>query len=150
LRSLFNENCHLQPRTNHPKFDTDGPMKEIQQEYLLKTSPPVLFTRISSAPGLAEWFADNVEVEGAVYKFIWGDTQQEAEIVKVIPNESIRFRWLDSNFSGEFEFCIVKDDLTGDIALIISDNIDDDEEQDAKILWDSQVSKLKQVIGSLS
>ncbi len=125
-------------------------MKEIQQEYLLKTSPPVLFNRISSAPGLAEWFADNVEVEGGIYKFYWADTAQEAEIVKMIPNESIRFRWLDSNFPGEFEFSIVIDDLTGDLALIVSDNINEDEEEDTKILWDSQVSKLKQVIGSLS
>jgi hypothetical protein len=125
-------------------------MKEIQQEYLLKTSPPVLFSRISSAPGLAEWFADDVIAEGGIFKFCWGDVAEEAEIVRIIPNESIRFRWLNSGFPGEFEFCIVKDDLTGDIALVISDNIDDEDEQDAKILWDSQVSKLKQVIGSLS
>ena len=123
-------------------------MKEIQQEYLLKTSPPLLFSRISSASGLAEWFADNVIVEGEIYTFFWGKVEQQAEIVRIIPNESIRFRWLDSGVTGEFEFCIVKDELTGDIALVISDNIDDDDEEDAKILWDSQVSKLKQVIGS--
>ena len=98
-------------------------MKEIQQEYLLKTSSPVLFSRLSTASGLAEWFADNVIVEGSIYKFYWGDVAQQAEIVRINPNESIRFRWLDSGVSGEFEFCIVKDDLTGDIALIISDNI---------------------------
>jgi uncharacterized protein YndB with AHSA1/START domain len=123
-------------------------MKEIQHEYLLKTSPPLLFSRISSASGLAEWFADNVIVEGEIYKFFWGDVAQEAEIVRIIPNESVRFRWLETGDTGEFEFCIVKDDLTGDIALVISDNIEEDDEQDAKILWDSQVSKLKQVIGS--
>jgi uncharacterized protein YndB with AHSA1/START domain len=123
-------------------------MKEIQQEYLLKTSPPVLFSRISSASGLAEWFADNVIVEGGIYTFYWGDVAQQAEIVRIIPNESVRFRWIDTDDPVEFEFCIVKDDLTGDIALVISDNIEDDDELDAKILWDSQVSKLKQVIGS--
>jgi uncharacterized protein YndB with AHSA1/START domain len=131
-------------------FVPNDPMKEIQQEYLLKTSPPILFSRISSGPGLAEWFADDVIVEGGIYRFYWGDVVQEAEIVRIIPDESIRFRWLDPGVPGEFEFCIVKDDLTGDIALIISDNIDDEDEQDAKILWDSQVSRLKQVIGSLS
>lgn len=125
-------------------------MKEIQHEYLLNTSPPVLFSRISSASGLAEWFADNVIVEGGIYKFFWGDVEEQAEIVRIIPNESIRFRWLDPGVPGEFEFCIVKDDLTGDIALIISDNIDEDDEADAKNLWDSQISKLKQVIGSYS
>lgn len=123
-------------------------MKEIQREYLLKTSPPVLFSRISSASGLAEWFADNVVVEGAIYTFFWGKAVQQAEIVRIIPNELIRFRWLDSGLNGEFEFCIMKDELTGDIALVVTDNIDDGDEADAKNLWDSQVSKLKQVIGS--
>ena len=123
-------------------------MKEIQQEYLLKTSPPVLFSRISSASGLAEWFADNVIVEGGKYTFFWGNVEQQAEIVRIVPNESIRFRWVESGPTTEFEFCIVKDELTGDIALVISDNIDEDDEEDAKNLWDSQVSKLKQVIGS--
>ena len=123
-------------------------MKEIQQEYFLKTSPPVLFSRISSASGLAEWFADNVIVAGGIYTFFWGAVEQQAEIVRITPNESIRFRWLDPESTGEFEFCIVRDELTGDIALVVTDNIDDGDEVDAKKLWDSQVSKLKQVIGS--
>jgi uncharacterized protein YndB with AHSA1/START domain len=123
-------------------------MKEIQQEYLLKTSPPVLFSRISSASGLAEWFADNVIVEGGIYTFFWGSVEQKAKIVHITHNESIRFRWLDPNLDCEFEFCIMKDELTGDIALIVTDNIDEEDEADAINLWDSQVSKLKQVIGS--
>lgn len=123
-------------------------MKEIQQEYLLKTSPPVLFSRMSSASGLAEWFADNVTVEGKIFTFFWGDVQQHAEVVRIVQNESIRFRWFDSNDESEFEFRIMKDELTGDIALIITDNIEGEDEEDAKNLWDSQVSKLKQVIGS--
>lgn len=123
-------------------------MKEIQQEYLLKTSPPVLFSRMNSASGLAEWFADNVTVEGKIYTFFWGEVQQQAEVVRIIQNESIRFRWLDSDDGSEFEFRIMKDELTGDIALIITDNIDGEDEEDAKNLWDSQVLKLKQVIGS--
>lgn len=123
-------------------------MKEIQQEYLLKTSPPVLFSRMNSASGLAEWFADNVTVDGKIYTFFWGEVQQQAEVVRIIQNESIRFRWLDSDDGSEFEFRIMKDELTGDIALIITDTIDGEDEEDSKNLWDSQVLKLKQVIGS--
>lgn len=123
-------------------------MKEIQQEYLLKTSPPVLFSRMNSASGLAEWFADNVTVDGKIYTFFWGEVQQQAEVVRIIQNESIRFRWLDSDDGSEFEFRIMKDELTGDIALIITDTIDSEDEEDSKNLWDSQVLKLKQVIGS--
>ena len=36
----------------------------------------------------------------------------------------------------------------GDVALIVTDNTDDDEVEDTCKLWSSQVAKLKQMIGS--
>ena len=124
------------------------PMKKIRQEYLLKTTQPLLFNRISSASGLEEWFADNVVMEGKKVAFHWGNTIQKAEILQITNNESIRFRWLDSEPSAEFEFAINADELTGDIALIVTDHIEEEEEADAINLWNSQVSKLKHAIGS--
>ena len=123
-------------------------MKEIRLEFFLKTSPSVLFSRISTPSGLAEWFADNVKIEGKIFTFIWGDTEQKAAILSMIPNESISFRWLDSEPVSEFGFNIMQDELTGDVALIVTDNTDDDDVEDAKNLWSSQVAKLKHMIGS--
>jgi len=123
-------------------------MKEIRLEFFLKTSPSVLFSRISTPSGLAEWFADNVKIEGKIFTFIWGDTEQKASILSMIPNESISFRWLDSEPVSEFGFNIMQDELTGDVALIVTDNTDDDDVEDAKNLWSSQVAKLKHMIGS--
>ena len=123
-------------------------MKEIRLEFFLKTSPSVLFSRISTPSGLAEWFADNVKIEGKIFTFIWGDTEQKAAILSMIPNESISFRWLDNEPVSEFGFNIMQDELTGDVALIVTDNTDDDDVEDAKNLWSSQVSKLKHMIGS--
>ena len=123
-------------------------MKEIRLEFFLKTSPSVLFSRISTPSGLAEWFADNVKIEGKIFTFIWGDTEQKAAILSMIPNESISFRWLDNEPVSEFGFNIMQDELTGDVALIVTDNTDDDDVEDAKNLWSSQVAKLKHMIGS--
>jgi uncharacterized protein YndB with AHSA1/START domain len=123
-------------------------MKEIKLEFYLKTSPAVLFSRISTPSGLAEWFADNVKVDGKIYTFFWGDSEQKAEILTMITNESISFRWLDMDPEYTFGFNIVQDELTGDVALIVIDNIDDDEVEDTSKLWGSQVAKLKQMIGS--
>lgn len=123
-------------------------MKEIRLEFFLKTSPAVLFSRISTPSGLAEWFADNVKVEGKIFTFIWGDSEQRAEILTMIPNISISFRWLDMQPGYEFEFNIIQDELTGDVALIVTDNIDEDEADDTRNLWCSQVAKLKHMIGS--
>ena len=123
-------------------------MKEIRLEFFLKTSPAVLFSRISTPSGLAEWFADNVKVEGNIFTFIWGDTEQRAEIRTMITNESISFRWLDMEPAYEFGFNIIQDELTGDVALIVIDQTDEVDAEDTGNLWCSQVAKLKQMIGS--
>jgi uncharacterized protein YndB with AHSA1/START domain len=123
-------------------------MKEIKLEFYLKTSPAVLFSRISTPSGLAEWFADNVKVEGKIFTFVWGNTEQQAEILTMLPNDSISFRWLDMEPGYIFGFNIIQDELTGDVALIVIDNINEDEVEDTCKLWRSQVAKLKQMIGS--
>ena len=43
---------------------------------------------------------------------------------------------------------IIQDELTGDVALIVTDNIDDEDAEDTSNLWISQVAKLKHMIGS--
>ena len=123
-------------------------MKEIKLEFFLKTSPTVLFSRISTASGLAEWFADNVKIEGKIFTFFWGTTEQQAEILAMIPNVLINFRWLDMAPDYEFGFNIIQDELTGDVALVVTDNIDEDDVEDTRNLWISQVAKLKHMIGS--
>ena len=123
-------------------------MKEIRLEFFLKTSPAVLFNRISTPSGLAEWFADGVKVEGKIFTFNWGKTEQQAEILTMIPNVSICFRWLEMESGYEFGFNIIQDELTGDVALIVTDSIDENEAEDISHLWCTQVAKLKHMIGS--
>jgi hypothetical protein len=123
-------------------------MKEIRKEYLLKTTPSLLFNRISSASGLSEWFADNVSFDGKLVTFTWGKVAQKAKITGMVSNKSIRFLWLETNPAAEFEFTINEDELTGDIALIVTDMVEEDEGEDALNLWDSQIARLKRVIGS--
>ena len=61
----------------------------------------------------------------------------------ITPNESIRFCWLDSEPPAEFGFTISEDELTGDIALIVTDHVEEEEEADVVNLWNSQISRLK-------
>jgi len=62
-------------------------------------------------------------------------------------NEYVRFQWIDEDDDTYFEFRITKDELTGDVALVITDFADTDEIEDSKDLWDSQVSELRRAIG---
>lgn len=123
-------------------------MTELRLEFFLKTSPTVLFSRISTPSGLAEWFADNVKIDGKIFTFVWGTTEQQAEILSMVPNVSISFRWLDQEPDSKFGFNIVQDELTGDVALIVIDHVDESDAEDTRNLWVSQVAKLKHMIGS--
>jgi len=121
---------------------------KYELEYTLNTSPGILYTRLSTPEGLSEWFASDVNLKKGKYTFIWEDDQQVAEVLQRKANKYIRFRWLDEEDDDAFfEFRIHTHELTGDVALIITDFAEDDEKSDAIDLWDTQISELKHVIG---
>lgn len=122
---------------------------KFELEYTINCSPKVLFTRLSTPEGLSEWFADNVNVEGDIFTFIWDKTESVARLVAIKENRLARFEWLgiDKEESNYFEFRINIQELTGDIALIITDFADEEEKEDSIYLWDSQITDLKRALG---
>ncbi|MCB0429939.1 MAG: SRPBCC domain-containing protein [Flavobacteriales bacterium] len=118
-------------------------------EFIVKSSPKILFNCISTPSGLSEWFSDDVNVRDQIYTFLWDGDEQQAELLDIKPNESIRFHWLDDEDPDTyFEFRIAKDDLTGEIALVVTDHADKAEKDEAMRLWNSQIHDLMHVIGS--
>ncbi|MCF6240076.1 MAG: START-like domain-containing protein [Bacteroidales bacterium] len=121
--------------------------KKFQLEFTLNTSPKLLYSRLSTPSGLSEWFADNVQLDGKNFVFFWDNAEQVAKLLMKKANEYIRFQWEDEDSDTFFEFRITKDELTGDVALIISDFAEEDEIEDATDLWESQVNDLRRAIG---
>jgi uncharacterized protein YndB with AHSA1/START domain len=126
---------------------------KIELEYSINSSPKILYTRLSTPSGLSEWFADDINIQGDTYTFIWEGNGQQAKLLNKKDNLLIRFKWIEDEDEDEdeddsfFEFKIRKDELTGDVALIITDFAEDDEKEDTVDLWDTQISKLKHTIG---
>ncbi|WP_319229143.1 START-like domain-containing protein [Draconibacterium orientale] len=121
---------------------------KINLEYIINCSPKVLYNRLSTASGLTEWFADDVRVRGKRYTFIWDGSQQTAEMTLHKENRLVRFSWIDEEDDSYFEFKITRDELTGDVSLLITDFAEEDEVEETRGLWDSQVDALKHVLGS--
>ena len=122
--------------------------QQFALEYPINSSPKVLFNRLSTPGGLSEWFADDVNLHGAIYTFIWEQTEQQAEVMQRKDNKYIRFHWLgDEDNNAFFEFRLDQDELTGDVSLLITDFAEEDEKNDAIDLWDTQIAELKHVIG---
>jgi len=120
---------------------------KLKFEYVINCSPRVLFNRLSTASGLAEWFADDVRVKGKIYTFYWEGTEQSAEMTLHKENKLVRFNWLEDE-GNYFEFRISQDELTGDVSLIVIDYSDEDEVGETEDLWKSQILDLKRVVGS--
>ena len=117
-------------------------------EFPIQASPNMLYQYISSASSLSEWYADNVNSRGKIFSFFWDGIEEQAELVSSKNNQFVKFKWLEEDDDYYFEIKIVVDELTKDVSLIVTDFSEEDEVEESKMLWESQIADLKQVLGS--
>ncbi len=122
---------------------------KFELEYSLNCSPKVLFSRLSTPEGLGEWFADQVNVDGDLFTFYWNSSQSKARLAAMKENKMVRFEWLEmeNEETNFFEFRISLEELTNELALIITDFAESEEKEDSIYLWDSQINDLKRALG---
>jgi len=122
--------------------------KKIRLEFTIKASPALIFNYISTPSGLSQWFCNDVDVYNEIYKFKWDGDEVRAKLLKRTPNKLIRFHWIDSENEEFLEFEITQDELTEDVALVITDFVNEKEEKEASALWESQIHDLKGCLGA--
>lgn len=125
--------------------------EKFEMEFVVHASPSLLYQYISTPSGLSEWFADNVNSRGELFTFIWDGSEEQAKLISKKSGERIKFRWLSDDEDGAsyyFEIRIQVDEITKDVSLMVTDFAEEDEIEEAKMLWDNQISSLKQVLGS--
>lgn len=128
---------------------TNTNKEKYQLEFEFRSSPKILFTALSDSSGLAGWFADEVKTKDDLYTFIWEGGESHAKLVAIRDLQLVRFQWLDDTDGTYFQFEIKMDDITSDIALIITDFAFPGEKDTNIKLWEAQVQKLRMVLGSL-
>lgn len=118
-------------------------------EYIFdKVSRRSLWNHLTTPLGLSSWFADEVNIKGNRYTFIWNKEQQQADVIGSKPENFIRYRWVDEeDENAYFEFIIHTIELTGSTTLEITDFAEPEEKKDSIDLWDSQVANLKRTLG---
>ncbi|WP_299439324.1 START-like domain-containing protein [uncultured Aquimarina sp.] len=124
---------------------------KYELEFVIQSSPQLLYQYISTPSGLSEWFSDNVNSRGEMFTFIWDDSEEEAKLLSKKSGERIKFRWMADDEEGDdyfFELRIQVDEITKDVSLMVTDFSEDDEIEESKMLWDNMISNLKQVLGS--
>ena len=121
---------------------------KFEIEFVIQSSPQMLYQYLATPSGLSEWFADNVNSRGKKYTFMWNDSEETADRLAQKTDSFIRFKWEeDEDEDTYFEFKIEVDDLTKDVSLLVVDFAEEDEVEESKMFWENQISELKHVIG---
>ena len=121
-------------------------------EFPLNSSPQLLYQYISTPSGLSEWFADNVNSRGEFFTFIWDGSEEKSRLSSKKSDEKVKFRWIDEDNKDTdfyFELRILEDEITKDVSLMVTDYAVEEDLAEVKLLWESQISDLKHVIGSV-
>ena len=122
---------------------------KFELEFPIHASPQLLYQYISTPSGLSEWFADNVNSRGEMFTFIWDDSEEKAKLLTKKSGERVKFKWQNGDEDASFfEIRIQVDEITKDVSLMVTDFAEDDEVEETKMLWENQISDLKQVLGS--
>ncbi len=122
---------------------------KYELEFPVHSSPKMLYQYISTPSGMSEWFANDVNFRGEVYTFFWDDSEEKAKLVSRKPNVFIRMKWEeDEDPKSYFEFRIQIDELTKDVSLIVTDFAEEDELEESKMLWDTQIHELLHTLGN--
>jgi hypothetical protein len=125
--------------------------QKFELQFLLKTSPTILESKVSTASGLGEWFCDDVTVKNGIYFFRWDIVEEEALLIEHKKQQFIRFQWVEDRDNGletYFEIATMNDSLTQEITLTIHDFCVPEERQNSIMLWDQQIGNLRRLIGS--
>jgi uncharacterized protein YndB with AHSA1/START domain len=125
-------------------------MKRVsfKMEFLFRASPSILYQFFTTPNCLIRWFCDEVDITGEIYTFTWEGADEVAELVEDKENERIKFKWEDADSDDEYlEFKFEKSPVTNETILTLTDYCDDDEVDDQKQLWESQMKQLKQETG---
>ena len=123
---------------------------EFQVEVPIQASKGSIFSRLNNPSGLSEWFADDVNIKKDVFTFFWDGSEESARLVTQKREEFVKFRWIEHEEEGvktHFEMRIKIDPLTGDTALLVTDFAEEDEVEEATLLWEKQLNDLKLVLG---
>lgn len=143
----------LVPKKSEPLVPKEPkkPLKQkVQIEFNLRSTPTALYELISTPSGFAEWYCVDVDVNDDQYVFKWEDGEEEAAtLIGRRLGEVIRFhRNDDEDPDSFFEFRIRIDDMTNDVALIVTDHAWPREIASVRNLWNTQIHELQRVLGA--
>lgn len=150
---VLSTRCRTYTKTKIKRTKNMG-KRQVTIERELRTHTVAIMWKLISTPGgLSRWIAEEVRQEGDQLIFVWGKPGQvhetrTAHIMQTVKNVLLRFKWDDED---DPEACtqimLTKNDITDDLALVITDYADIDEMQGVEDMWNHDLDRLQYKTG---
>ena len=123
-------------------------------EYPINASRKMLFPYLSTATGLCQWFADDVNINNIdkTLIFIVDGEERIAVIDSINKNRYVKFRFLmDGEKPKEndtLEFRLEVNDLTQEVFVRVEEYTESDDLEESYQIWENLLAQLKEIIGA--
>ncbi len=127
--------------------------KLFTQDFEVHASIKMLYPYIQTASGLAEWFADNVNINPEkIFTFVWDHEEHKAIMTAHRANHFVRFEYLPESKEDEkdpsyFELRLEVNELTQTTFIKVVDYSDFDDLEELNDLWEGLIDNLRSVVG---
>ncbi|MFT6055360.1 MAG: hypothetical protein ACJAS3_002848 [Roseivirga sp.] len=122
-------------------------------EFEVNASTKILYPYLSTASGLAQWFAEDANInEDKVFIFLYDGEEHRAIKAAQKTNHFVKFEFLpktdeDKDDPDYIELRLMLSELTQSVFLQITDYSDLDDPEEQQDLWENIVHSLKEIIG---
>ncbi|EIM73431.1 hypothetical protein A3SI_17799 [Nitritalea halalkaliphila LW7] len=123
-------------------------------DYQVNTSKKVLFPYLSTASGLASWFADEVKLNpDKTFIFTYDKEEHHARIVAMRQLAHVKFEFFhpeggEVSDSANIEFKLEENELTQTLFLKIVDQNEHYSDEELRSIWEGLVGNLKEILGA--
>ena len=123
-------------------------------EYPINASRKMLFPYLSTATGLCQWFADDVNINNIdkTMIFIVDGDERIAVIDSIKNNRYVRFRFLKDDEKPKqndtLEFTLEINELTQQVFVRVEEYTESDDLDESYQIWDNLLAQLKEIIGA--
>jgi uncharacterized protein YndB with AHSA1/START domain len=123
-------------------------------EYQINASRKMLFPYLSTATGLCQWFADDVNINNIdkTMIFILDGEERIAVIDTIKNNRYVKFRFLNEEEKPKendtLEFRLEINELTQSVFVRVEEFTSTDDLEESYQIWENLLSQLKEIIGA--
>ena len=128
------------------------PKQKFIGEYQINASRKMLFPYLSTATGLCQWFADDVNINNIdkTLIFILDGDERIAVIDSIKNNRYVKFRFLNEDEKPKendtLEFRLEINELTQSVFVRVEEYTDTDDLEESYQIWENLLSQLLSLI----